>query len=130
MTTKLEIKIKDMWDNYREEFTPAEKGQLTRFKNNIEHESKESLAMSVTMYCHGNTDCMNVFKKGYVNHFISEFPENGSKFVAHFADGSGCRMFEVESDGSIFGVGIGEIPEMEWFIDAMYGTWQYLPDDF
>lgn len=126
----MKAKAEEIWDKYRETLTPSQKGQLTRFKNFLEEQDKETLAMNLAMQSMGNPECLNLFKKGYVNYFYNEFPENDSNFVAFFSDGSGAILCSVTTDGTIYGSEIGEIPEMEWFIDAEYGSWQYLPDNF
>ena len=122
--------VKELWESHRETITPAEKGQLTRFKNYLEGLEKESLAMQLAMHSMGNPECLSLFKKGYVNQFFAETPEEESIFVAHYSDGSGCNIFCSSKDAGIYGCEVGEIPEWDWFIDAGYGTWQYLPDDF
>ena len=122
--------IKELWDSYRDTLSSSEKGQLTRFKTYLESLPIESLAMQLAMHTMGNPECLGLFKKGYVNYFFSVFPEENSLFVAHFMDGSGCNIFSSSPDAGIYGCEIGEIPDWDWFIDAGYGTWQYLPDDF
>jgi len=126
---KLEQNINEIWDKYRENLEPWEKGQLTRFKNNIENESKDLLAKSVTIYAHGNRECFNIFKKGYLNSLIDDFPENNSKFVALFSDGSGANLFQINEDGVVNGHDMPDL-DQDWLIEAGYLYWQYLPENF
>ena len=127
---KLIQKIDELWKAFREDLTPSEKGQLTKFKNFIQGEDVESLAKSIALYASGNSECMGMFKKGYLNYFVDEFPENDSKFVAFYSDGSGCNLFTVNSEGQYTGFEVGEVLEKEWFLETDYGGWQYLPDNF
>ena len=55
------------------------------------------------------------------------------KFIALFADGSGCDIFHKHEDGSIYTpvfVEYGECVDIDWLLDAGYLHWIALPDDY
>jgi hypothetical protein len=127
---KIKHDTKQIYEEYYDTLPTSEKQALTRFKNVMADLDKDTLAMQVAMYCHGHAECLGVFKKGTLQHFIEEDPEKGSNFTAFFTDGAGANIFRVLDDGDIWDAEGNPIPDFDWFLDAGYGAWQYLPDDF
>jgi hypothetical protein len=61
---------------------------------------------------------------------ITTTPPKG-KFIALFADGSGCSLFRTNSDGRFSSPSFeNDAVNIEWLLDAGYLHWIALPDDY
>ena len=61
---------------------------------------------------------------------IEEKPRG--KFIALFADGSGCTLFRTKEDGSYLEPPLNEEDsvDIDWLLDTNYLHWIQLPDDY
>lgn len=61
--------------------------------------------------------------------FYIDTPKKDSRFVAFFDDGSGADLFCRRKNGDFFNAE-GHFLDLDWFLDAGYLTFMYLPNDF
>lgn len=64
-----------------------------------------------------------------LNYFYAQQPDCESRFVAILSDNSGANLFRRDGEGCYFDSEGGDIPNTEWFEDAGYSAFMYLPDD-
>ena len=67
--------------------------------------------------------------------FYQEMPSDNCKIVALYSDGFGASLYEIK-DGLVqvgdpdFKLSDLDYPDRDWFEDAGYMYWAYLPDHF
>ena len=61
--------------------------------------------------------------------FYTETPKKGSVFIALYDDGSGANLFNRDNAGD-YRNAEGEILSQDWFLDAGYIDFAYLPTNY
>ena len=65
-----------------------------------------------------------------LKYFHDSQPKINSRFVAYYADASGAELYLRDPEGDYYDVG-GELVDAEdWFEEAGFYSYAYMPDDF
>ena len=62
--------------------------------------------------------------------FYKQPPEEGTRFIAFYSDGSGAELFMRTDNGDYIKADSMFAPDTNWFIDSGYLWFARLPDDF
>lgn len=60
--------------------------------------------------------------------FFQRMPEENSRIVALYSDGSGAGVFLIKEGKIVFDQKENELVDLDWFLDAGYMYWTHLPD--